>query len=724
MICKETFNQHKLNYLLENKDQYACRIYEQDYDPFLAPMKMLQKSSNGQLRVSYHQPGGRDFGRFFANGGIGLQSICREIRHTITKEFYTDLDMVNAHPVILQFICQKHDIPCNQLDGYITDREKHIEDVINQNSDLDRDAVKRVFLSLINGGNSEYNSVNNPTRFLKRFRNETINILDEVCELFPEEYVRRKKSNPNNPKGSTVNAIMCNYENDILQIIVSFYKEKKMITDNYVLCFDGVMIPKNSSIVELIPECEELIHKKTGIRVQLKVKEMKDDFKLPDNIPKYTEYKPFDPKDDFCWMEFDEKYRDIIFKTQEDVLNQTRRDLNRVLCKVEQGAGFIVKKTDCGDNLIDILDRNSNFTDMFFRYYDAKGEKVSEMNFKRYLQLFSNSINRYRTIDFAPRCKDPKVFNLWTGFVAEKCDIEMDLIQPILWHIKHIICNGDLISYDYFLDLLYYLLKYPEKPLGVATFIYSRRHGSGKNILLDFLQDYVFGKNITYYTTGLDTVLEKHNHLLKNKKIVVVDEMASSSDKWVGNFDKLKSMMTGPFININPKGVNQYSIKNVLAWFLISNHEDSVRLEASDRRYFCLSVSEEKIGDRKYFKQLAESFTQKTGNTFYSYIIQRGDARDVNIRTPPITAFKREIIGRGWSSSIKFLFDIKDNKYDDDETEIKGLKLYEKYEQWCLQRREKVKTKTKFCSEIKGYITKKRLRTGMVYDMKSITFGN
>ena len=251
----------------------------------------------------------------------------------------------------------------------------------------------------------------------------------------------------------------------------------------------------------------------------------------------------------------------------------------------------------------------------------------------------------------------------------------------------------------------------------MATFIYSKNQGSGKNIILDFLQEFVFGNNISYYITGLETVLEK----LKNKKIVIVDELASSSDNFVGNFDKLKSMMTGPFLSINPKGVNQYSIKNVLGWFLISNHEDCIRLEPSDRRYFCLNVSEKYIGNKDYFKTLAKTFTPEAGNTFFTYIMHRGDSRDVNIRVPPMNAFKKSIISKGWSTSIRYLFDIKDKEYEeDDETEIKGIELYEDYKDWCRITGHRVKNRDKFYSDIQDNIDKRRRTAGMYYDLKSI----
>lgn len=724
MKYTEKFNQHKLNHILQNKEKFICRVYEQGYDPFNMATKLLQRSSDGVLKVNYHQPGGRNFGRFFADGGVSLQSICREIRHSIASEFYDDLDMVNAHPVILRFLCQEHKIDCDRLNDYIENRERHITDLIADN-EIDRDDAKRVFLSLINAGSGDYSALTKPTRFIRRFKQETADILEELCELYPQEFESRKKSNPNNPMGSTVNALMCDWENKILQCVLNFYQSKGIIKDNCVLCFDGIMIPKSDQIEPLIRDCEAYILEKTKIAVSLKIKPMDQGFNLP-IVDEYIEYKPFDPSDEFCWLEFDEKFRGRTFTSLEEVIEKTRIDLDRVLCKVEQGSGFIVKKTDCRDNLMEILDSKST-CDLYFKYIE--NDKPKELSFKRYIQVFSNNINRYRSIDFAPNSSDPKLFNLWTGFQAvllpdeAPLDVEkfIEPIQLILNHIKEVYCSDCNVSYEYFLDLLYFIIKYPEKPLGVATFIYSESQGSGKNIILDFLQEFVFGNNISYYTTGLETVLEKHNHLLKNKKIVIVDELASSSDNFMGNFDKLKSMMTGPFLNINPKGVNQYNIKNLLAWFLISNHEDCIRMEATDRRYFCLSVSEKYIGDKVYFKKLADTFTPEAGNIFFTYIMQRGDSRDVNIRVPPMNAFKKSIISKGWSTSVRYLFEIKDKVYEDDEeTEIKSSELFEDYKNWCRTTNHKVKSSDKFYNDIKTHITKNRKAAGMYYDLKTI----
>lgn len=728
MKFTETFDPHKLNYILQNKEKFQFRIYEDDYDPIATAERYLRKSTDGKIKVSYHQPHHRNFGRFYADNGISLQSLCREIRHTIAAEFYDDIDMVNAHPVILYQLCQKHDIECEKLRDYVENREERIAEVIEKNPQLDRDSVKQMFLSILNRGNKAYDEIKNKPQFLKRFKSEINDIQGDLSEKYPTEYEFRKKTKPENPLGSTMNALLCENENQILQRVVEFYISRGCISDDCVLCFDGVMIPKNVETETLITSCQEYVYEKTGYVITLKVKPMNEGLEVPEQVPEFREFIPFDPKDSFTWLDFDEKYRGRVFTSQQEVIEQTREDMNRVFAKVEQGTGFVIKKTDAKDNLHDIIDAKANFSDLYFLYQDD--EKQREMGIKRYLQLFSNDLNRYRSIDFAPNNTDPRLFNLWSGFTARLVDKpQLDQVELILKHIQDVYCDGCQISYEYFLDLLYYILKYPEKPLGVATFIFSKRHGSGKNIILDFLEEFVFGKALSHYTAGLENVLEKHNHLLKSKKIVIVDELASASDKFMNNFDRLKSMLTGPRLEINPKGVNQYTIKNVLAWFLISNHDDCLRLEPSDRRYFCLNVSEKYIGNTQYFNRLASTFNQDTGDAFYSYILQRGDARDINIRTPPMNKFKREIISKGWSSSVRFLFELSqrdtegktDDSDDDDDSLVTGAVLYRKYTEWCQANHEKQKSNAKFAADIKTYITKTRDGGGTRYDLTTIS---
>ena len=107
----ESFDQHKLNYIIKNSRKFDFRIHDAKYDPVNTSAKYLSKSHGGKINVSYDFAKGTNSGRLFANDGVSLQNLCREVRHAIAKDYYDDLDIVNAHPVILKFVCETHNIP-------------------------------------------------------------------------------------------------------------------------------------------------------------------------------------------------------------------------------------------------------------------------------------------------------------------------------------------------------------------------------------------------------------------------------------------------------------------------------------------------------------------------------------------------------------------------------------------------------------------------------------
>ena len=731
MKCHEVFSQPRLAYIIAHQHEFfgKCRITDPSWDPFQIPTKLMNMSSGGKLSVEYHQPDGRAFGRFFADNSVSLQMMQREIRHTIAGEFYDDVDMVNAHPIILMQLCAKHEIDCVRLTEYINNREKILSDIVKANEGVDREDAKRIVLCLVNNGTSDYKKLKVKTKFLERFKIEMNTILSEFKEVYQAEFKFRSKKKPDNPMGSTINAILCENENKILMSVFEFFKIKKIIDrDNptAVLCFDGIMIPKHEDTAGLLGECQAFALSQTGFAIELKIKPMDDGFDMPAEIPQVEEFKAFDPHDKFCWKDFDEKWRGQMFDNEFDVIAKTRVDLSRVFCRVTKTKSSLVKKNDCGDSLIDIMGDSPRFTDMYFMV-KREGKPAVEMSFATYIKKFNKHINVYSTINFTPGSDDSNVFNLWVGYLANiTAEPDMSKLDLILDHIRNVICAGSDESFDYFMDLQAFIFKYPGVPPGIATFLYSREQGTGKNIIFDFFEKYVYGENLTYYSTGLDTILNAHNNLLKNKKIIILDEIAGEAGTFMSSFDKLKSLMTGSSFVVNPKGIDQFSIKNVLAYTFLSNHNNCLRIEPGDRRYFCLSVAPSKVGNVDYFTRLAASFSREAGDAFFTYAIQRYEDRgEPSIRQPPLNDFKREIISHGFSSSIQFLisrksvFDALSADERADESSVRASVLFREYVSWCSINGERPKSAAKFGRDIMANITKKK-SSGIWYDLSSI----
>ena len=74
------------------------------------------------IRVKYLYKKIRPFSRVYPENSIGLCQIQRQIRHTMSNGVYVDIDLVNAHPDILNQLF-KNKYP--MLNDYVNDREKY-----------------------------------------------------------------------------------------------------------------------------------------------------------------------------------------------------------------------------------------------------------------------------------------------------------------------------------------------------------------------------------------------------------------------------------------------------------------------------------------------------------------------------------------------------------------------------------------------------------------------
>jgi hypothetical protein len=248
--------------------------------------------------VEYRYVGKQTEGRLYSKNA-SLQGISRVIRHSLAKDIYWDVDMNNAHPVILQYYCKLFNIPCSNLTYYIDNRNicfKSLIDTFN----ISREEAKRIPLTSINGG---FISEDCP-RWMLDLHEELQGIRNRVCELNPE-YVKRAKENYDkkikarnetlkNPKyiarqnkplfeninGSACNYMLCKYENIILQVCL-----KKVLEMNLrvgTLVFDGFMLYKQDGIIieDLLKILEDEITSSIGISIKLSVKEMDEGLNL------------------------------------------------------------------------------------------------------------------------------------------------------------------------------------------------------------------------------------------------------------------------------------------------------------------------------------------------------------------------------------------------------------------------------------------------------------
>ena len=131
-------------------------IYTDDWKDEIMLKKMLSRVKKGKLRVDYiHSKSGvKDFGRVNAKGLVSLGALRREIRGTLTTGRYIDIDIVNAHPNIMNQLLRQNGLPNAGYEDYCANREACLERVMNHH-EVNRDDAKNLFITIGFGGSYE-----------------------------------------------------------------------------------------------------------------------------------------------------------------------------------------------------------------------------------------------------------------------------------------------------------------------------------------------------------------------------------------------------------------------------------------------------------------------------------------------------------------------------------------------------------------------------------------
>ena len=146
-----------------------------------------QNPGCGLIDVAYKQSNG---GRYSAVGGVGIQFMVREVKDIIASEQYIDIDMVNAHPVILQHLCKlfrysdnENEFKTPNLDYYIDNRDALLSKYGPE--------FKQAVISCINGGKKNMAAMINKFSddiYLRNFKSECKRIREVFIADDPAGY--------------------------------------------------------------------------------------------------------------------------------------------------------------------------------------------------------------------------------------------------------------------------------------------------------------------------------------------------------------------------------------------------------------------------------------------------------------------------------------------------------------------------------------------------------
>lgn len=221
-----------------------------DNDKLTSQYKMLieycnlQIKNKYQLNIDYKFANNKSSGRIFVKQTLGLQRIWNKFRGILCDGLNIDLDMNNAHPTILLYLCKLHKIECENLQDYVSSRKIILESIMKTDR-ITKEQAKILFISSMNKEEPllsyflKKREVLYKNEFYIKFDGEMKRIQNKLVEFYPAEFKEVEKKSKTNVKGKLLNTIMCKYENNILQMAITRLNDMNCIVK--VPMFDGCM---------------------------------------------------------------------------------------------------------------------------------------------------------------------------------------------------------------------------------------------------------------------------------------------------------------------------------------------------------------------------------------------------------------------------------------------------------------------------------------------------
>lgn len=750
----EKFNKNKLLYLIENQNEIE-QICRKDARNLIDLDKFYKQSKNGILPVHYNQKDNGLYGRYFVKNAIGGANLMREYRHVIFSDYYNDIDIDNCHPNIISWLCKNMGIDCKYLNEYINNRNEIINELIELNPNLSFSWFKMSFISIMYGCEDKTFDNNFPYKndFIIKFRNEFLNNAKSICDkLYKFKELNNKSYNL---YGSTLCHIATFVENQLLMLLIEFFKDKQFDLTDAILCFDGIMINKRNKLtLGTLLEVDNYF-KSMGININVSIKQMD----MANNLLMLCDYdhthkygfqdeeikfipKPeveeieiknyFDFKNDYYWSDFKNDLSKIVFENELEGCLYLQHNLHKVCAFVNNN---VILKKDSDDSY-EVLGLK-NWGIVKIHYLKKSGNTEIEIiksirDFTSFNMRYFNIFNKTSSNFSYPR--NLKEFDLSKPFIAkiiEMNDKSKGLVNDFKNLIKMLFCGDDDNVFNYLWKWLAFTVKYPHLKTKVGLLLISKQ-GCGKGFFTDFLSNYIYGKyNCIPNMNGMDQLIGDKNLHLLGKKLVCVNELSSNKDTYSSNSNKIKSIITEEDIMIRPLYSNAFNAKQTCELILSSNHLSSIIMEDTDRRWFVLSINEKYRNNKNFFGDLHDKFyNQNSGDCVFTDLMNQdftiSDFWKLNI---PITNKKLEIKEISKSSPFLFIDEIRNDIIEDliiskiipeDYTfddiikpsnrknyikyfKFNVIELFENYNKWCNDNNEKSYRRTVFRCYILDY---------------------
>jgi hypothetical protein len=297
------------------------------------------------------------------------------------------------------------------------------------------------------------------------------------------------------------------------------------------------------------------------------------------------------------------------------------------------------------------------------------------------------------------KCQLPAI-NLFRGIEMVPKPGDFGPIMELLYHL----CEESAESDQGVLEVVEWVIKWlalPLQQLGTkmrSALVFHGPQGTGKNLFFEIVAA-IYGRYAI--VVGQEQLEEKHNDWCSSKLFMIGDEVIARASLF-DQKNKLKAFITGETIQINPKFLPIRTEKNHVNVVFLSNEDQPLALEESDRRYFVVYTPPSRKDD--LYERVSECIEKGGIEAFYHYLLSINLNGFTAFSRPLMTVAKRELIDIGMKPEHRFVYEW-----------IKGFlpvffspctagQLFRLFQHWAYINGERSPPQNKFTASIKNFI--------------------
>lgn len=288
----------------------------------------------------------------------------------------------------------------------------------------------------------------------------------------------------------------------------------------------------------------------------------------------------------------------------------------------------------------------------------------------------TKQVVRLDEVGFDPAGTDERIkCNLWSGWPT----VPKEGTCTTLLELLEYLCSEEKNARDIFqwvLKWLAYPIQHPGAKMRTAL-VFHGPQGAGKNFFFESVMS-IYGD----YGRIVDqsAIEDKFNDWASRKLFLIADEVVARAELFhVKN--KLKGLITGDWIRINPKNVAAHDERNHVNLVFLSNEHQPLVLEKGDRRYTVIWTPP--TLPPSFYAAVKEEIA-KGGIAALHHHLATMDLADFDEHSkPPMTQAKQDLIDVSLGSTERFYRDWAAGELPHPFCPAAVGDLFSAYQRWC-----------------------------------------